>query len=82
MLKLSNPPVKAPFIREEKNNGSWIQWLLEMTTITRTIVQSGTTAQRPTKLFTGQQYFDTTLDQPIWVNAAGTGWVDATGASV
>lgn len=26
--------------------------------------------------------FDTTLGKPIWVNAAGTGWVDATGATV
>ena len=26
--------------------------------------------------------FDTTLNKPIWRNAANTGWVDATGAGV
>lgn len=41
----------------------------------------GTTAARPTALiYTGYPYFDTTLGKPIWYN--GTGWVDATGASV
>lgn len=42
---------------------------------------SGTTAARPaTGLQVGQQYFDTSLGHPIWYD--GTGWVDATGASV
>lgn len=42
-----------------------------------------TTANRPTtKLYAGQQYFDSTLGKPIWRNAANTGWVDATGTPV
>jgi len=42
----------------------------------------GTTANRPTtQLFTGMMYFDTTLNKPIWRNAANTGWVDATGTA-
>lgn len=44
---------------------------------------SGTTAERPNSAaVTGMQYFDTTLNKPIWRNAANTGWVDATGATV
>lgn len=41
---------------------------------------SGTTGSRPTATFTGQQYFDNTLGQPIWWN--GSNWVDATGTTV
>jgi hypothetical protein len=45
--------------------------------------RSGTTANRPTtQLFVGRQYFDTDLNKPIWRNAANSGWVDATGATV
>ena len=41
----------------------------------------GTTAERPTSgVYTGYQYFDTTLGKPIWRN--GSDWVDATGATV
>lgn len=48
-----------------------------------TVGDYGTTAARPTtNLHTGQTYFDTTLNKPIWRNAANTGWVDATGAGV
>ena len=41
---------------------------------------SGSTANRPTIISVGFRYFDTTLGKPIWHN--GTGWVDATGATV
>ena len=43
---------------------------------------AGTTAERPQvqHLHVGVQYFDTTLNKPIWWN--GTNWVDATGTSV
>jgi len=41
----------------------------------------GSTASRPvTQLYVGYPYFDTTLGKPVWYN--GSGWVDATGASV
>ncbi|HBW3685703.1 DUF2793 domain-containing protein, partial [Klebsiella pneumoniae] len=29
--------------------------------------------------FPGMEYFDTTLNKPIWRNAANNGWVDAAG---
>lgn len=42
---------------------------------------SGNTESRPTLNVTaGSQYFDTTLNKPIWYN--GSAWVDATGATV
>lgn len=42
-----------------------------------------TTAKRPTVgLVAGLMAFDTTLNKPIWRNAANTGWVDATGTAV
>jgi len=42
---------------------------------------SGATNQRPTsKLQVGQQYFDTTLNLPIWWT--GTKWINASGTAV
>ncbi|WHM52855.1 hypothetical protein IOBOPIKK_00050 [Klebsiella phage vB_KpnS_SCNJ1-C] len=46
-------------------------------------VLSGTTAARPSSTAViGMQYFDTTLNKPIWRNANNSGWVDATGTAV
>ena len=43
--------------------------------------QSGTTAQRPTKLlFVGRPYFDTTINRPIWYT--GTNWIKSDGVVV
>ena len=41
---------------------------------------NGVTSARPTGKTVGYQYFDTTLDKPIWYN--GINWVDSTGAKV
>lgn len=42
-----------------------------------------TTAKRPTAgLVPGEMVFDSTLNKPIWRNAANSGWVDATGTAV
>lgn len=40
----------------------------------------GTTANRPTNIKIGHNYFDTTLNKPIWWN--GSSWVDLSGTSV
>lgn len=40
----------------------------------------GTTEKRPSIEVAGFQYFDTTINKPIWWN--GSKWVDATGADV
>lgn len=44
------------------------------------IIKNGVTGSRPPGPVVGQQYFDTTLNIPIWFN--GTDWVDATGTVV
>jgi hypothetical protein len=43
-------------------------------------ITASDTASRPTDINTGFQYFDITLNKPIWWN--GSDWVDATGATV
>ena len=44
---------------------------------------SGATDSRPNSAaVVGMQYFDTTLNKPIWRNATNSGWVDATGIAV
>ena len=50
---------------------------------TTNILKSGITSARPsTNVQTGDMYFDTTLNKPIWRNTANSGWVDATGTGV
>lgn len=41
---------------------------------------SGTTSNRPTNVLVGFQYFDTTINKPIFYD--GSKWIDATGATV
>lgn len=43
-------------------------------------LSTGDTASRPTGTSSGYQYFDTSLNKPIWYT--GKNWVDATGATV
>jgi len=44
------------------------------------VTRSGATGARPTVSIIGTQFFDTTLNKPVWWN--GTVWKDATGATV
>lgn len=57
-------------------NGSWVDALGN----NGLAKYNGTTQQRPTEINLGFQYFDTTLNKPIWWT--GKKWVDATGADV
>ena len=61
---------------------AWAVWFTNFWV--RTNITSGTTAQRPTKdLFAGRQYYDTTLNKPIWLNSVRpTVWKDASGVTV
>jgi hypothetical protein len=43
-------------------------------------LSTGDTASRPTSISTGYQYFDISLNKPIWYT--GKNWVDATGTTV
>lgn len=54
--------------------GSNLNTMSNMTYETIPVIHSGSTEQRPTEhLIVGQQYFDTTLDMPVFWN--GTKWV-------
>lgn len=44
------------------------------------VTQNGTTANRPTSSITGLQYYDTTLNKPVYWS--GTTWRDAAGTIV
>lgn len=50
-------------------------------TIIASAQQSGTTAQRPTKvLWIGRRYFDTTLGKPVYLKSINPSvWVDGAG---
>lgn len=64
-----------------KASVDWFNWMDAMTKTANDMRSSGSTGNRPTaRLFAGRTFFDTTLGKPIWYD--GTGWVDATGASV
>ena len=86
MALINSPPLSAvDSVNAEGNpadvNSEWRAFFSSVYTICFAVQQSGTTANRPTKLlFTGRPYFDTTLAKPIWYKTAG--WVDATGAAV
>lgn len=59
----------------------WSNWFSRATSILVAAQQSGTTADRPTKLlWLGRRYFDTTLGKPIYVKSVNpTVWVDGAG---
>lgn len=80
-FKLTQPPIRQKFDKEHGVNTEWVDWTNQVYTVIKSVTQSGTTANRPTKIYVGQMYFDTTLGLPIWVNAAGTGWVKADGTA-
>lgn len=82
-----NPPVQEKVTDQSgKLTISWIDFISQLFLTANSLLESGTTAQRPTKnLWIGRMYFDTSLaanGKPIWVDKNGTGWVDGSGASV
>lgn len=61
-----------------KRGGEWVN--MDGTVIFK---RKGTSSERPiikSNIDDNIQFFDTTLNKPIWWN--GTNWVDATGATV
>lgn len=63
----------------------WLQLLSRWQRIVTSVVQSGSTLNRPTKtLWLGRTYYDTTLSKPIWVKQVRPSivWVDASGTPV
>lgn len=83
-FKITPPPIRSPFDGAVGVSSPWVDWTNQVYTVVNTVVQSGTTAQRPVKLFVGQQYFDTSLGangKPIWVRKDGLGWILADGTA-
>lgn len=81
----SSTPTDEVLFRLPPNNGTNAQRLAtDGTGITswtnKTVIEGGNTASRPASPITYENYFDTTLNIPIWYN--GTNWVDATGTTV
>ena len=73
---------------DQKANGQnevrdqWLSWFTWATNGVNSLVDSGDTTGRPTKIiWVGRQYFDTDLGIPIWYSGGGV-WVDATGTPV
>jgi hypothetical protein len=64
---------------------AWLQLFSRWQRIIASLVQAGSTLSRPTKgLWIGRQYYDSTLNKPIWVKEVRPVivWIDASGAVV
>ena len=78
----SNTPVVDPGTGAAST--PWQAWFSRIHSIVVTGQQSGTTANRPTiQLWVGRQYYDTTLNKPVYVSAVKpVVWRDAAGTIV
>lgn len=65
------------------SNGALAAYLVHTTNMAGDGGRLGPTGDRPTTgIYPGLRYYDTTLDKPIWRNAANTAWRDAGGTPV
>jgi hypothetical protein len=82
MSLVSPPPSQVAMVdKDGVNNPSWVEYFSAIYFSVIYTQQSGTTAKRPTKnLFVNRQYFDTTINRPIWYT--GTNWIRADGVVV
>lgn len=75
-------PDNAALVGDDKMATTpWANIFSRWHTIIVSAQQSGTTAQRPTKvLWIGRRYFDTTLGKPVYIRSVGPAvWVDGAG---
>jgi len=83
---IPTPPFNAAlFDKDGKVTKVGSEWLNLIWLAANSLTEYGTTAQRPTaNLWIGRPFMDTTLGQPIWVQAVTPAvvWIDATGTSV
>ena len=78
-------PITALFDGEGKPTKAGAEWFNLIWYAANSVMESGTTAQRPTaSLWLGRPYYDTTLSKPVFVNAVTPSvvWKDAAGNSV
>ena len=76
--------VERTFVRFATSPTTWSTFIDVSTGETKFLKKAGTTAERPTANWfrTGTQYFDTTLNKPIYADNANNVWRDSTGAIV
>lgn len=76
--------VERSFVRFATSPTTWSKFIDVSTGESKLLKKSGTTAQRPAaNLFiTGTQYFDTTLNKPVYADNGNNVWRDAMGAIV
>ena len=75
-------PDNAALVGDDKMaTQPWSSVFSRWHTIIVSAQQSGTTAQRPTKvLWIGRRFFDTTLGKPVYLKSVGpVVWVDGVG---
>lgn len=85
--------VQVPSLIWSKVSGSWVKlkarvsggwdvvdWFGDWYSPELRVVTTGSTEQRPTNATKGHQYFDTTINKPIYWT--GSSWVDASGSAV
>ena len=59
---------------------TWLAWFDRIHRICQNVERSGTSAQRPTSgLYYGLEYYDRTLNKPVYFNALPSVWRDAMG---
>lgn len=78
-------PQAGSFIDNGQLSKQAVQWLDFIWKAANSATESGTTAQRPTTgLWIGRQFYDTTLNKPVFVNAVTPAivWKDAAGTTV
>ena len=79
-MKLGTPPYAEDVTQNGKMSIPWSEFMSNVQRLLGGLVESGTTAQRPTKnLYSGRMYFDETLGLPIWYD--GSAWVKADGTA-
>lgn len=77
-------PANNPLANEDGTaTMPWMAWFQRVHNVMIAAYQSGTTAQRPkTGLYYGRQYYDLTLNKPVYFNALPSTWRDAAGVIV
>ena len=78
-------PSNSPVVDSDFSASTpWQAWFSRVHSIVVTGQQSGVTAKRPTtQLWIGRQYFDTTLNKPVYVSAVKpVVWRDGAGTIV
>lgn len=74
-MSFAQPPFQSVLTdAASKISSVWSQWVMQLHNIVNSLTLSGTTPQRPTgQLWTGQRYWDSTLNQLVAWN--GSEWV-------